>query len=134
MGPTEIAGAITALSPLIEMLVTMGLPGIVLLALALPVVSIVSAFLAAFALTHRHSTQMRELVELYREDTRRMLDEEAMRHAEVAARHAEVVAFYNNNTSVVKNYERLLEVNQQLLVNNTRALERLTTIIEARGI
>lgn len=131
---TEIVGAVASLKPLIEMLMTMGIPGLVMLALALPVMSIVSAFVAAFMLTHRHTAQMRELVEIYREDTRQVLTEEGKRHEEVVSRHAEVVAFYNNNTSMVKNYERLLEVNQQLLVNNTRALERLTTIIESRGL
>lgn len=77
-------------------------------------------------LNHRHACQTREILEMYREDTRKTVDD-------VASKHAEVVIFYRNNASLVKNYEKLLEVNQQLIVNNTRAMEHLSTVIESRG-
>lgn len=126
MGATELTAALAALQPLIEGLIALGVPGIIALMIALPTVSIVVAFLAAFMLNHRHATQMREIMEMYREDTRKTVEE-------VATKHAEVVVFYRNNASLVKNYEKLLEVNQQLIVNNTRAMEHLSTVIESRG-
>lgn len=126
MGASELAAALAALKPLIESLVALGIPGLVALVIALPTLSIIIAFLAAFMLNHRHAQQMRELLEMYREDTRSTVEE-------VATKHAEVVVFYKNNASLVKNYEKLLEINQTLIVNNTRAMEHLSTIIEARG-
>ncbi|WP_297047296.1 transcriptional regulator [uncultured Desulfovibrio sp.] len=125
MGASELSSVLAALEPIIEGLVALGVPGLIALLIALPTLSIVVAFVAAFLLNHRHAAQMRELMELYREDTRKTVEE-------VAAKHAEVVVFYRNNASLVKNYEKLLEVNQQLIVNNTRAMEHLSTIIEAR--
>ena len=53
---------------------------------------------------------------------------------EVAARHAEVAEFYKKNVSLVKSYERTADALQTLVVNNTRAVERLTAIIEHRSI
>lgn len=126
MGATELSAALAALQPLIEALIALGVPGLIALVIALPTVSIVVAFLAAFALNHRHAVQMREIMEMYREDTRKTVEE-------VAAKHSEVVLFYRNNASLVRNYEKLLEVNQQLIVNNTRAMEHLSTVIESRG-
>ena len=125
MGASELSSVLAALEPIIEGLVALGVPGLIALLIALPTLSIVVAFVAAFLLNHRHAAQMRELMELYREDTRKTVEE-------VAAKHAEVVVFYRNNASLVKNYEKLLEANQQLIVNNTRAMEHLSTIIEAR--
>lgn len=135
---TELAATLSALQPLIEGLVALGVPGLIALAIALPTVSIVVAFLAAFLLNHRHAQQMREMIEFYREDNRKTIElyREDNRKSveEVAAKHAEVVVFYRNNASLVKNYEKALEINQQLIVNNTRAMEHLSTIIEARGL
>lgn len=126
MGANEIGAALAAIQPFIEGLVALGIPGLIALMIALPALSIVVAFLAAFMLNHRHAKQMREVMELYREDTRKTVED-------VAAKHAEVVIFYRNNASLVKNYEKALEINQQLIVNNTRAMEHLSTIIESRG-
>lgn len=126
MGATELGAALAAAQPLIEALIALGVPGLIALVIALPTVSIVVAFLAAFMLNHRHAVQTMEILEMYREDTRKTVDD-------VASKHAEVVTFYRNNASLVKNYEKLLEVNQQLIVNNTRAMEHLSTVIESRG-
>lgn len=126
MGASELTAALAALQPLIEALIALGIPGLIALLIALPTVSIVVAFVAAFMLNHRHAAQTRELLELYREDTHKVVEE-------VATKHAEVVVFYRNNASLVKNYEKLLEINQTLIVNNTRAMEHLSTVIESRG-
>lgn len=126
MGASELSAALAALQPFIESLVALGVPGLIALFIALPTASIVVAFVGAFILNHRHAAQMRELIELYREDTRKVVDD-------VSTKHAEVVVFYRNNASLVKSYEKLLEINQTLIVNNTRAMEHLSTIIESRG-
>ncbi len=49
-------------------------------------------------------------------------------------KHAEVSEFYRKNVSLVKNYERMNDTLQTLVVNNTRAVEHLSTIIETRGL
>ena len=51
---------------------------------------------------------------------------------EIGKEHAEVVNFYNDNVELVRGYNRMADAMQTLVVNNTRALERLVTIIETR--
>ena len=47
--------------------------------------------------------------------------------------HEEVAEYYRRNVSLVKNYERLTDALQTLVVNNTRAVEHLSTIVETRS-
>ena len=65
------------------------------------------------------------VLEAYRADTSSMLHE-------IGKEHAEVVNFYNDNVELVRGYNRMADAMQTLVVNNTRALERLVTIIETR--
>ena len=68
---------------------------------------------------------MANLLEAYRGDTQNIL-------REVGDKHEEVAQFYRKNVELVKNYERMTDALQTLVVNNTRAMEHLTTIIETR--
>ena len=52
----------------------------------------------------------------------------------MGAKHAEVTEFYRKNVSLVKNYERMTDLLQTLVINNTRAMEHLSTIIEHPSI
>ena len=81
----------------------------------------------AFVMNYRHAKKMEAVLEAYRKDTRIILDE-------MGAKHAEVTEFYRKNVSLVKNYERMTDLLQTLVINNTRAMEHLSTIIEHRSI
>ncbi len=123
MGATELSAAISAAEPLIKSLIALGLPGIILVLAAIPTLAIV----AVFIMNNRQAQRMERMLETYRKDTQRILDD-------MGEKHAEVSEFYRKNVSLVKNYERMNDTLQTLVVNNTRAVEHLSTIIETRGL
>lgn len=132
MNPTELTTMLTALEPVLAELASVGLPGLLAITLAGPAFLLAIVFIQAHASAKRmeraqehFQAVMLEMVEAYRKDTQNMLQE-------VATKHEEVVQFYRKNVDLVKNYERMTDFMQTLVVNNTRALERLTTIIESR--
>ena len=125
--------AIQTVLPLLESLVALGVPGVLLLVAAIPaVVIIVVCFL-----DHRHGKRVEGLLEAYRTDTQKILRESKQDTEEsvqkMAAKHAEMAEFYRKNVTLVKNYERLTDALQTLVVNNTRAVEHLSTIVETRS-
>ncbi len=132
MGTSELAALIGALEPLVKGLAAVGLPGVLAIALSGP------AFLIAVVVIMAHNSakrmekaherfqeNMTTMLEAYRADTQNIL-------REVGDKHAEVAQFYRRNVELVKNYERMTDALQSLVVNNTRAIEHLTTIIETR--
>ena len=123
MGATEISAAWSAAQPVIEALIALGLPGVVLMLAAIPALVVA----LAFVMNYRHAKKREAVLEAYRKDTRIILDE-------MGAKHAEVTEFYRKNVSLVKNYERMTDLLQTLVINNTRAMEHLSTIIEHRSI
>lgn len=132
MNPNEITAILTALEPVLGTLASVGLPGLFAIVLSGPALLITVVLIQSHTSTRRMERaqehfqgMMLEMVETYRKDTQSML-------GEVAEKHAEVVNFYHKNVELVKNYERMTDFMQTLVVNNTRALERLTTIIESR--
>lgn len=132
MNPSEITTMLTALEPVLKELASVGLPGFLAITLSGPALLLAIVFTQSHASTKRmeraqkhFQAVMLEMVETYRKDTQGMLQE-------VAGKHEEVVQFYRKNVELVKNYERMTDFMQTLVVNNTRALERLTTIIESR--
>lgn len=133
MGTSEVAALIGTLEPLIRGLATVGLPGVLAIVLSGPAFLIAVVVIMAHNSAKRMETaherfqeNMATMLEAYRADTQTIL-------REVGDKHAEVAQFYKKNVELVKNYERLTDALQTLVVNNTRALERLTTIIETRN-
>ncbi len=122
-----------ALLPILEGLVALGVPGILLALAAIPALVIIFMCWQNF----RHEKQISILLEAYRADTQEILqkisdmNQESLR--EFSTKHAEVVNYYENNVTLVRNHERMNESLQTLVVNNTRAMEHLSTVIEARG-
>lgn len=129
----EVNAAISAALPLIESLFALGVPGIILMLAAIPALVIVVVFI----LDHRHGKRTEMLLEAYREDTQNVLravsekNEAILR--EMSEKHEETAEFYRKNVTLVKNYERMTDALQTLVVNNTRAVEHLSTIVETRS-
>lgn len=143
MNPQEIQTLISAMQTIAAVLSGLGVPGLVALALAAPAMVLVTVLV----LDHIRSTRMAAMQQEFRTDTTRILDAyrnntskilEAYRVdtqsvcKELGKEHAEAVRFYNDNVELVKDYERMADALQTLVVNNTRAVERLITIVEAR--
>ena len=127
----DMSAAISAALPLIESLFALGLPGIILMLAAIPALVIAVVFI----LDYRHGKRTEMLLEAYRQDTQELLRSMGEKHEailrEMSEKHEETAEYYRKNVTLVKNYERMNDTLQTLVVNNTRATERLTTMIEA---
>ena len=127
----EVTAARCAALPLIESLFALGLPGIILMLAAIPALVIAVVFI----LDYRHGKRTEMLLEAYRNDTQELLRSMGEKHEailrEMSEKHEETAEFYRKNVTLVKNYEKMNDALQALVVNNTRATERLTTMIEA---
>lgn len=127
----EVNAAISAALPLIESLFALGLPCIILMLAAIPALVIAVVFI----LDYRHGKRTEMLLEAYRQDTQELLRSMGEKHEailrEMSEKHEETAEFYRKNVTLVKNYEKMNDALQALVVNNTRATERLTTMIEA---
>lgn len=126
----EVNAAISAALPLIESLFALGLPGIILMLAAIPALVIAVVFI----LDYRHGKRTEMLLEAYRKDTQEVLRAVSEKHEailrEMSEKHEETAEYYRKNVTLVKNYEKMNDALQALVVNNTRATERLTTMIE----
>lgn len=126
----EVNAAISAALPLIESLFALGLPGIILMLAAIPALVIAVVFI----LDYRHGKRTEMLLEAYRQDTQELLRSMGEKHEtilrEMSEKHEETAEYYRKNVTLVKNYEKMNDALQALVVNNTRATERLTTMIE----
>ena len=132
MTPNEIQAVLVALEPIMAMLATIGIPGLLGLILSAPalviVVMLTMSHISATRMEKAHQRfqeNMATMLEAYRSDTQSIL-------REVGDEHEEVARFYRNNVELVRNYERMTDALQTLVVNNTRAVERLITIVETR--
>lgn len=143
MSPQEIQTLISAIQAIAAVLSGLGVPGLAALILAGPAM----VLMTVLVLDYIRSTRMAVMQQEFRTDTTRILDAyrnntskilEAYRVdtqavcKELGKEHAEAVRFYNDNVELVKDYERMADSLQTLVVNNTRAVERLVTIVEAR--
>lgn len=130
---TEVNAAISAALPLIESLFALGLPGIILMLAAIPALVIAVVFI----LDHRHGKRTEMLLEAYRQDTQNVLRAVSEKHEailrDMSEKHDETAEFYRKNVTLVKNYEKMNDILQTLVVNNTRVMERLTVVIETRS-
>ncbi|SBW07204.1 conserved hypothetical protein [uncultured Desulfovibrio sp.] len=132
MNPAELDTLVQAAQTIAAVLSGLGVPGLVGLALAGPA----CVLMTVLVLDHKRSARMELAQERFRENVNVVLeayraDTSSMLH-EIGKEHAEVVNFYNDNVELVRGYNRMADAMQTLVVNNTRALERLVTIIETR--
>lgn len=129
----EVNAAISAALPLIESLFSLGLHGIILMLAAIPALVIAVVLI----LDYRHGKRTEMLLEAYRNDTQEVLRAVSEKHEailrDMSEKHDETAEFYRKNVTLVKNYEKMNDILQTLVVNNTRVMERLTVVIETRN-
>lgn len=132
MNPADIQTLVAAAQTIAAVLSGLGVPGLIGLGLAGPVVVLV----AVLVLDAVRATRMEKMHQEFRRDMREALEAyrtDVMRlESNSSAKHAEVARFYENNVTLVKNYEIMAEALSTLVANNTRVTERLVTIVEAR--
>ncbi|MDR1398137.1 MAG: hypothetical protein LBJ14_10475 [Desulfarculales bacterium] len=140
---------ISALQTVASFLEEMGIPGLVALILIGPSMMVIAVFALDY-LRQRHIRKgeeerrqeakadrdlLRELVDRHRDETLALVE----RHREETAgimrdlgeKHMEVTQYYKDNVELVKSTQRLATDMRDIIVNNTRALERLTNAVEA---
>ena len=129
----DVSAAVSAALPLIESLFALGVPGILILLASLHALAVALVFI----LDYRPGKRIERVLAAYRQDTQEALQTISEKHEailrEMSAKHEETAEFYRKNVTLVKNYERMNDTLQTLVVNNTRAVEHLSTIIETRN-
>lgn len=143
MNPQEIQALVGALQTIAAVLSGLGVPGLAALALAAPAM----VLMTVMVLAHASNVRMEKMLKDFRNDTTRLIEShrkettqilEAYRVdtqsvcRELGKEHAEAVRFYTDNVELVRNYERLADALQLVVIGNTRAVERLVTIVEAK--
>jgi hypothetical protein len=143
MNPQEIQALVSALQTIAAILSGLGVPGMVALVLAAPALVIITILMLDYVRNGRMEKMQKEfrsdttrLIEAHRKETAQIL--EAYRCdtqsvcRELGKEHAEAVRFYTDNVELVRSYERMADALQTVVIGNTRAVERLVTIVEAR--
>lgn len=134
---TQLADALTEIAAVLERL---GIPGLVALALAGPAV----VLCAVLAIEYLRGKRMQDMVELLRaenvlarEQASWLMEKyrEDMAHTirDLGANQGQTDQYYRDNVELVKGFNRMAGRYQDIVVSNTRATERLITILETRG-
>lgn len=143
MNPQEIQALVSALQTIATVLSGLGVPGLIALGLAAPAIVLITIMVLDYIRNGRMELMLKDfrsdttrLIESHRKETAQIL--EAYRSdtqdvcRELGKEHAEAVRFYNDNVELVRNYERLADALQTVVIGNTRAVERLVTIVETK--
>lgn len=132
MTPVEAAAFLEGITTIANIFGEFGLPGIIIIVCSGPAFVLIAIVYMNHLATMRSEKAQAEfrddmngLLEAYRADTQKVLNE-------LGSNYENVVQFYKSNVVLVKNYEKMTDATQTLVVNNTRALEHLSTIITER--
>jgi hypothetical protein len=132
MKTIDLDRLVQSLAQIAELLERIGLPGLVVLALAGPALVLCAIILVEYQRGRRTQETVenirvegRLLLETYRADSQSILRElgESIRDNE---------QYYRNGMELVKQYDFLAKNLQDVVVSNTRATERLIVMLEER--
>ncbi len=132
MTQIEVQALISAMETIAQVLGALGVPGLLGLVLAGPVVVLT----VVLVLDYMRGKRMEQVQQEYRADTTRLLEvyrcdtQTILR--EIGREHSEAVQFYSENVELVRDYQRVADALQTLVINNTRAVERLVVLMEKR--
>lgn len=132
MNPADLTQTLEALTAFAKVIDALGIPGIVALFFSGPLLMLCSLYLIEYkrnqnttAMVEGVRAEMSETIEIYRQDTQRML-------RELGANQAKTDQYYRDNAELVKNYERIANNLQDVVVSNTSVMSRLCTMLEER--
>jgi hypothetical protein len=130
MTPENISQMLAALTEIANVLDKLGVPGLIVLLLAGPAAVLVTILILDHLrgkrmenLNEQYRTSMQAANEQYRAETQNIL-------RDYGVKHAEAVQFYRDNAELVRQYSRLADNLQDVVVNNTRVMERVVALTE----
>lgn len=132
MNPADVTEMLDILSSFAKILDGLGIPGIVVLMLAGPLVMLCALYINEYR-RNQSTTRMVDGIredfntglEIYRTDTRAITKE-------LGENQDRTDHYYRDSVELVKRYERISRDLQDVVVSNTRAMERLITMLEER--
>lgn len=132
MNPADLTQTLEALAAFAKVIDALGIPGIIALIVSGPLLMLCSLYLIEYKRNY-NTTEMvggireetRNMLEAYRKDTQQIL-------RELGTNQGKTDTYYRDNVELVKRYERIAECLQDVVVSNTRATERLVTMLEER--
>lgn len=137
MSPESVA-ALTAITKMIE---NLGPGGFITIMFAGPVITTIVVMLLAIA----NSNRQQRLLEIYREDSGKLLEQYRTHTTDLVERNRErtdmilekyeaaqtrIANFYTEQSALVKSVHQLAEGFQDIVITNTRSMERLAADIE----
>ncbi len=144
MNGIEITQALEILTGIVQVMDRLGIGGMALLALSGPALVVLAVLVieyhrglkqraenaALLAAMREENARSREgaaaQLEAYRADTQQLV-------RDLGANQRATDQYYKDNVALAQNYKRLAEGLQDVVVGNTRALERLIVMLEGRN-
>ena len=132
MSPAEVSRLAEALMDVASLLDRLGMPGFISLIMAGPALILCAIVVVEYHRSRKTQemadaarTEGRAMLETYRADTQQVL-------RELGSGIDRTDRFYRENAELAKQYERIAKGLQDVVVSNTRAMERLITMIESQ--
>jgi len=132
MSPVEISEALDILGSFAKVVDGLGIPGIVALMLAGPLLMLCALYIIEYrrnqsttAMVNSIRVDFQQSLEAYRADTCATVKE-------LGANQSRTDQYYRDNVELVKGYQMVTRNLQDVVVTNTRATERLITMLEER--
>lgn len=132
MNPSDLAQTLEALTAFAKVIDALGIPGIVGLVVSGPLLMLCSLYLIEYRRSQGAAkmvddirTETRTLLESYRIDTQNIL-------RQLGENQKKTDQYYRDNVELVKGYNLIARNQQDVIIGNTRAIERLITMLEER--
>ena len=130
MSAAEISQLIASLTEIASVLEALGVPGLVSLLLVGPFAVFVTMLVLEHIRSKRldiiietHRDETSQIVEKYREDTQKLLRDMEIKHSQVSR-------YYSDNVELLKTTQQLAEDLREIVVYNSRVMERVVGLAE----
>ena len=144
MNGIEITQALEILTSIVQVLDRLGIGGLVLLVLSGPALVVLAVLFIEYHRSVKQRAENAAMLAAMREENVRARDSAASQLEAYRADTQQLVRdlganqratdqYYKDNVELAKNYKRLAEGLQDVVVGNTRALERLIVMLEGRN-
>lgn len=130
MSAAEISQLIASLTEIAAVLEALGVPGLVSLLLVGPF----GVFVTMLVLEHIRSKRLDTIIETHREETSQIVEkyredtQKLLRDMEV--KHSQVSRYYSDNVELLKTTQQLAAELREIVVYNSRVMERVVGLAE----
>lgn len=130
MDAATVAAVASGLAAIAKIVQALGPGGIIALVLAWPLLMV----LVVTAILVWSNVKLGRLLDAYRTDLGNQFEAFKAQTREAMDSHAEALRrvsnYYDDNVKLVQSWERIADGMQDVVVSNTRAMERLSTLVE----